>query len=444
MQRTYLNVGWILMGWALFFGAGCDLPDPGEGPDPNGSDTIEDTDSSVTCEAELQVCLASCDNSCWGPEEKMPAPAGDQPTMPSNGCVDSCQADYIDCVNQPPKTCETKLDQCLGMCPVYATESSEPAYDQGGADCIDQCFAQYNQCVGGGGECWSDHDCQPGFHCEFQFDDVAHPGTGEDADQMAPAGVCVPDDQPNDCDKQLDQCLAECDAVWNCGPSSNGSGDDCAEMPYDCEGFCWKEYDRCLNINNGECRSNEDCQPGFHCELYDYGCPEGADCMPPDLFGQCEPDGNPNPCEKQLDECLMQCPMWDCACDPELDGCDCAEPDNPCVDDCYLAYDVCLGGNGGYCWSDDDCAPNEFCAIMDSEPPCGDPATDDCYPERPMGVCVPGTVDPCQEIYDDCLAQCPMTNDCYPQQDADNCLPDDCFMKCDSLYRECLGGYLPD
>ncbi|MCU0665092.1 MAG: hypothetical protein MUC50_22555 [Myxococcota bacterium] len=475
MTRAYQNLVWFLLASAIVLAAACDLPDPEGLPGgPNGTDPVVDTD----CVAALAQCLATCDNStCGDAVETSPGWPGDMPVDSENSCIDNCRADYEVCISCTTNTCETQLKDCVSSCSAWSQDPTSPREIDNGA-CIDSCFWQYEQCLGLEAQCWSDKDCNPGYHCEFVGYGQTEPSSNKDAPDMAPSGVCVLDQQPNDCEKQLDACLTNC-GVWDCSVSEDGTTKECAPMYADCGTFCWEEYDRCLgnvngecrfdkpcqvgfhcefydcpqgaecmpaevgmcvpdvqptecdkqlqecltmcppmpaipcecppntdcdcsdpcmdkcyvqydqcvNNNNGECRSDQDCSSGFHCERYWYDCPADVDCMPPEL-GTCVPDTQPNECERQLNECLMQCPVYDCACDPNLDYCDCGMPYDPCTEKCNVQFEMCLNGGQWTCLSDADCEEYEFCALADSKDPC-DGVSGECFPERPMGVCVP-------------------------------------------------------
>jgi Cys-rich repeat protein len=274
------------------------------------------------------------------------------------------------------------------------------------------------RCDGGGGECFSDFDCGPGFFCALS-DNCGRPEDPNGGAVCANIGFCV-------------EIATECFSDADCGPgfrcelaTSGGGAEDPAPPPPDQE----RPEDpippppggQCVLIEQG-CFSDADCAEGFVCEFVDAA---GALVA---IQGICVEKSEPVECRSD-DECAAgeRC-IEACLPDPNCPACDvcffaniCQPATTPCSSDLDCRADeVCsLDGNGAArpcfdadgdgqcddgvcipaivdltCSSDVDCQDGEFCNLSQGcvcDASCEiDPTTGDCLPcdcAEPVGFC---------------------------------------------------------
>jgi hypothetical protein len=198
---------------------------------------------------------------------------------------------------------------------------------------------------------------------------------------------CIPrpDDPP-----PPDDCVCTADYAPVCGDNGitygNACAAECAGVPIAHDGEC----------GGGGCREHTDCATGERC-VYD-ALPLGADDEPrgaePGAPDFCAPADCGGTYEGRCEACV--CPEYFapvCGEDGNTYG-------NPCEAECAhvgIAYDgECGGVPPGLCYSDADCAPEDFCAIF---PTCGtdtgsgggdeDGASPDEPVAPPLGECRP-------------------------------------------------------
>lgn len=263
------------------------------------------------------------------------------------------------------------------------------------------------------GQCWSDQDCTPPWICK----DV----------EVCPCGYsCDTADVPGVCMLGFGCCLDDQD----CG------GPDMSCVPTGDEfGVCKSSKE----LETGKCWTNKDCAPVGVCEGVEV-CPCNAYCDTMDMPGNC------------------QLPKGCCLTDA-----DCGEGAWTCVDIGY-EYGMCRHAgqlSEGECWVQDDCAPEEFCALAfipsclepmpltagtcvslpegccESDADCGDDLVcrglspslpGRCVAAPGMALCPEGAVCcwqdsdcPAGQVCKDalvcgCIALCPMCGDCAPDQ----------------------------
>ena len=204
-------------------------------------------------------------------------------------------------------------------------------------------------------------------------------------------------------------------------------------------------FQACLPENpvDGVCSSNEECGPGYHCNLEDYCFPHpdcrGGEACPPVCYGKCEPD---------VPSCTLPCPQQH-HCEVT---CDYREGSNTC-------WATCVPDVPNGC-ERIDCGPGHHCEIECHPPPpcrpedgaCINTCGPTCVPDLPqVGECtgdvlcdalppacppstVPGILDGCWSGY------CIPTSECG--HDPGHCLqPDEPL--CRSAPPACPEGTVP-
>jgi hypothetical protein len=176
-------------------------------------------------------------------------------------------------------------------------------------------------------------------------------------------GVCVEKETPSECmvtgcsnelcyhEAMASVCIDEpwfvCLELTSCG--SFGEGGACAWKMTDAYWLCLQDFE------GGEgCTSDADCEAGFACECVtdggdmdgDVACEWMCVAKPTEDIPDCVSDAQ---CEGDL-ECSTK--YGDCLGNPEC------KPGGPCTDECW---GFCAPPEAVECWSDADCADDEFC-----------------------------------------------------------------------------------
>ena len=195
--------------------------------------------------------------------------------------------------------------------------------------------------------CLDDSDCPVGFVCEPLLWMMEKDGTGN-FDSPPNQGQCIPDTEPELCSSSEECGGGEICSVelGDCLPAPG-----CDEVGMGCLSVCFGE---CVQKPQDECYSDDDCGPGFMCELVE-------DCI------------------------LLPC---DC-----YEGEDCGAPEE------CASYAICVPIQQGECFEDSDCGPGFVCELMDSCYDGCDGDEDYCGPSdcAPYGICVkdPEPQNPC-------------------------------------------------
>jgi hypothetical protein len=352
---------------------------------------------------------------------------------------------------EPADLCMTPVD-CEGL-----------AHDdcEGQWACVDAtCHWTCDVVIAG---CYSDSDCDAGFHCSVSDGDCG-------SDPTCPMcgvcfGECVPDAPPPI-------------ACWDNGDCPDGQicdPDACLPPPGCEEGMACPAvcYGQCVDPQPGGCSNDADCGPQQFCDFSD--CPVWMDademycaegdpaCMPPDcgmcqdLLGDCNDDADCGLgfqcvleviCAEPIcegDECWGECAQFG-FCEPVeehecFDDDDC-KPGTHCEITSWCGGDaegapeptdgwcgggVCVPDEIPGCLTNEDCPEGFICEYLDG--PCGDPEVD-CLP---YAQCVPAPIQECL-TNEDCpagfvceLYECPPNALCEP---LGQCVPapvEECF-----------------
>lgn len=295
---------------------------------------------------------------------------------------------------EPEEACINNLECAAGQhCSVFdGVCDPAPGCIMGEADCPMVC---YGTCIDDEPEpeieCQVDEECGEGFICEI-FDCISppcKPGAACPAYCM-PAGKCVPQDEPGDCESDAD-----------CPPGSLCLM-ECAEALCFSEGDLWCEpecFSTCQEVTPPppppDCMDDSDCPPGYECAMpvtcYEGQADSGAmpcDAAPEFVAGQCVPSTEPEPECNQDSDCG---PGFECDISVVCEMNEPSSNDAP-KEKCYH-YGVCVDDQEPeYCFSDEECPAGFYCQ-MDPDSYCLMGDEDDSDPSFApdaycMGTCV--------------------------------------------------------
>ena len=276
------------------------------------------------CGQDGRTYSNACAANCAGAPIKH---IGECETPPGTGCVRGgcsgqlCLEEGVDYTS----TCEWR--------DVYACYQAAECARQQNGQCGFTPTYELVQCLDRNGEgCYGDHDCGPGYQCEFPYDREPWPASDAGVAKLSIAqpGMCVP--RTNGCNTDSD-----CELTQQCEPVYYEE-DPLPEFV----GVC---VEACALV---------DCAPGYACEhgacvpqeRYCGGnadCRDGEVCFPPTKT--CEP------------RCAVSCFRADPVCGVDGKTYVCGTPDAHC-NGVEVAYD-------GECRSSDcrteGCDPGDYC-----------------------------------------------------------------------------------
>lgn len=299
--------------------------------------------------------------------------------MCTGACADGDASCEVACVVSG-RCLEVNSDPCLAI--LCAPDTICVSDGQGNAQCIPMT-----------GECRSDADCGPNAVCDFSQCGVRPDGSNEPGFAPCDLGFCVeasPPPPPFGCEAVL------CEQGTHCVEGINGPV--------------------CV-ADGGECRVNEDCGPGAHCETVcspDPNCPECDVCI---FTGICVADACPALCGPGS-ECVIRAdgtagceplptPEPECMSDVDCPQGTVCNASDACLSDPACSIDangvvVCPEVCWGFCVAppdqeptrctdDSQCGADQLCELRESCPACGDPNTDPAClaPCSVEGICVP-------------------------------------------------------
>lgn len=231
--------------------------------------------------------------------------------------------------------------------------------------------------------CTSDAECPEGFQCVFYRADgvTTDPSAG---DAAMPMYECAADsDCPEGMICELVDCVCE-----------DGSDCDCYPWGF-CTGQTWPTEGVCEPIVvNNECRTDEDCGSGYHCEFFypmDANAATPGDPMPEE-WCQCTEEYNP--------VCGIDFVTYSNHCFAE-----CAGVEVMYEGECEWGQNIgyCVRDEDPGCLSDDECPDGYVCELTDwcaGTDPDGDGIID---PAWCMGTCVPAVTDKCEDLGGFCM-----------------------------------------
>jgi len=400
--------------------------------------TLPDPDCVVCAYVEGEVIFSTCEVTDTDPVCRTDADCQDNDGQ-SGFCVEG------QCHYQPG--CGDDGDCPPGFMCVYAASGD---------------WGDYGSCVPRQVGCWDDGDCPSDMYCESFCGDAVREvecatdadcfdgsrcydglcGGGGDSPMPACDGICMPRFEDPCQNFRCDQ-GAHCEVIcWDVAAADDiearcDEGEDCGG----CQPVCVSDPEICYG--------DEDCEPGFTCEMLCYegepvDCTDGAGRFAADCMA-------PYPCEGVcVPQYVDPCEDVDCAdgqhCELSCDWSNCAEGDY-----CGDCYPLCVD-DPEICYSDEDCEPDFTCEMWCYE---GEPVdcTDgegrsaaDCMAPSPCeGVCVPRYVDPCDDVRcqqgEHCEAYCfygtCAAGEYCGEQCVAECIPDDQFCWSDD---DCIEG----